>query len=93
MYGFPWRAGTQYGPELLGPHVEMTSKLRPHEVFRTNTKTSEFRAIGFRDLIVQWHLRDGQAWDEDGVKNRPILRPRGAKMSQEESKRDQDTAK
>ena len=42
---FPWRAGTQYGPELLGPHVEMTSKQRLHEVFRTNTKTSEFRAI------------------------------------------------
>jgi len=42
---------------------------------------------------VQYHRRVGQAWDEDGVKNRPRLRPREAKMSQEESKRDQDTAR
>ena len=42
---FKESAGTQNGPELPGPHVEMTRKPKHQEVFIPNKKSSEFGAI------------------------------------------------
>ena len=41
------RAKKRPGFELLRPYVEITSKLRQHEVSMSNKKTSVFRAISF----------------------------------------------
>ncbi len=57
MCGAPSRAGTQNGPEVLGPCVEMTRKPRYHEVGISHKKTSQLRDIVVRIVQAQFLRR------------------------------------